>query len=71
MQPQAQHPGAKSCSLELMHARSCVFDFVWNIKASVAARLMPDVGHFCPWLVDALIDVYRDLGIPLPKLFRE
>ena len=54
-----------------MHARSCAFGFVWNIKAPVAARLMPDVGHFCPWLVDALIDVYRDLGIPLPKLFRE
>ena len=71
---QAQHPGAKSCSLKLMHARSCAFDFAWNVNASVKARLMPDVGHFNLWLVDALVDVYFGLGIPparIPLLFRK
>ena len=66
---QAQHPSAKCCSLALMHARSCSFDFVWNVKASVKASLMPDVGHYYLWLVDALVDVYHGLGVSVPKLF--
>jgi len=68
---QAQHPSAKSCTLELMHARACVFDFVWNVKASVKARLIPNVGHFHLWLVDALVDIYRGLGVDVPAFFSE
>ena len=54
-----------------MHARSCVFDFVWNVKASVKARLIPNVGHFHLWLVDALVDIYRGLGVDVPAFFSE
>jgi hypothetical protein len=64
----AQHPSAKRASLKLLHARGVVFDFVWNAKAAVKARLMPDVGHFSLWFVDALADIYNGLDIPRERL---
>ena len=55
----AQHPCAKSSGLRLEMARTNYFDFVWNVKAAVAANVMVDHGHFHLWLVDALADVCR------------
>lgn len=69
----AQHPAAKRASLKLIHARGIAFDFAWNVKAAVKARLMPDVGHFHLWYVDLLCDIYHDLNIPterMPKLLQ-
>lgn len=52
---QAQHPGAKASGLVLANARSCLFDFAWDMKALARAGLIPDLGHFWPWLNDLCV----------------
>ena len=65
----AQHPGARACGPVLANARSNLFDYVWNIKALVRAKLIPDIGHFWPWINDLCVRALdgmpeRDAAIP-------
>ena len=48
----AEHPCARASGLVLANARANLYDHVWNLKALVHAGLLPDLGHFMPWLND-------------------
>ena len=54
--------GQISCSPRLLHVLSTLFDFRWNIKSAVKAKLIPDVGHFALYFVDDLHDIVHRLS---------
>jgi hypothetical protein len=69
----SQHPGAKASGPITTAGRTLLFDLNWNVRAGVAAGLVPDIGHAQIWLVDALLDVVNvnNLGGDcVPPLFR-
>lgn len=49
--------GQISCSPRLLHVLSTLFDFRWNTKSAVKAKLLQDSGHFALYLVDELYDI--------------
>jgi hypothetical protein len=70
---QSQHPAAKASGPITTAGRTLLFDLNWNVRAGVAAGLVPDVGHSHIWFVDALLDVVNvnKLGDDcVPPLFR-
>jgi hypothetical protein len=47
--------------------RGHFFDFRWNVRASVKAKLIPDFGHSFPWIVDTLIRAQAQFNVPQDK----
>ena len=53
--------------------RALLFDFAWNVRALVHAKMMANVGHTHLWLVDAVLDVVQTHKLPascIPALYR-
>ena len=66
---QAQHPAAKASGLVLANARSNLFDSAWDLKAGVHAGVLPDLGHFWPWLNDLCVHALDGLSDELKRQF--
>jgi hypothetical protein len=47
--------------------RGHFFDFRWNVRASVKAKLIPDFGHSFPWIVDTLVRAQVQFNVPQDK----
>ena len=55
--------GQISCSPRLLHALSTLFDFRWNTKSAVKAKLLQDSGHYALYLVDELYDIVQSASL--------
>ena len=58
----AEHPCARASGLVLANARGNLFDWAWNLKALVRAGLLPNLGHFMPWLNDLALHALAGLS---------
>ena len=64
--------GAKGMSLRMLHVRTNLFDWYWNVSAAQRASIIPHVGHPWLWLVDTLAKICRDLPAEkLPPILRK
>jgi hypothetical protein len=50
---------SRKCSPRSMHAMAWWFNYMWNIRATIKAQLMPAINHEHLWLRDMLVDVLQ------------
>ena len=68
----AEHVTAKASGLASANSRMGLYAWDWNVRAEIAAKLIPDIGHTRLWLIDAIVNECH--GLPaecIPAPFRK